>query len=281
VVAVPSRICVDVFGSGGGHRRLMPRPYGSNSHMRQARSRQRCQAFPAHPMGTSLRPRLPATYLRRRYGQRAERVDRPVEPAGRGRPRQPLQGATGTLLPGCRPTSRAYAAGQIAVNGKYDLWSLRGTRRDDPRRWHLLDHGLPRPGSIDGGEITQQPTESRAPVQPAPALAPPAGEVSDRNSTAAGAAVLPPAMRNLATHASATATETASRANDPRLAGRSTADPVSLSQPDTGVLAEVPSSGWRGSDLGLRVATDLGRVLASRLWRAPSWPSTEYSSRWR
>jgi hypothetical protein len=57
--------------------------------MRQARSCRRCQAFPAHPMRTSLRPLLPATYLRGRYSQRADRVDRPVEPAGRGRPRQP------------------------------------------------------------------------------------------------------------------------------------------------------------------------------------------------
>jgi hypothetical protein len=135
--------------------------------MRHARSRRRCQAFPAHPMRTSLRPLLPATYLRGRYSQRADRVDRPVEPAGRGRPRQPLQGRRGHCY-----LAAALQALPLHLRRKTDcrekqvrpLGHCGGTRRDDPRRCHLPDHGFARARlCIDCGEITQQPTESRGP----------------------------------------------------------------------------------------------------------------------
>jgi hypothetical protein len=203
--------------------------------MRPARSRRRCQAFPAHPMRTSLRPLLRATYLRGRCSQRADRVDRPFERAGRGRLRQPLQGRRGHCY-----LAAALQALPLHLRRKTDccgrqvrpLGHCGGTRRYDPRRCHLPDHGFARARlCIDCGEITQQPTESRAPIQPAPTPAPPAGGVSYRNCTAARAAVLTRLCAgNLATHASSTATETVSPANDPKLAGRSTADPVSLSQ---------------------------------------------------
>jgi Excalibur calcium-binding domain len=167
--------------------------------MRQARSRRRCQAIPAHPMRTSLRPRLPETHLRGRYSQRADRVDRPVEPAGRGRPRQPLQRRGGQcylaaalqalpLHPRRKTVCRERQVGPLGHCG--------GTRRDDPCRCHLPDHGFARARlCIACGEITQQPTRSRAPIRPAPAPAPPAGGVSNRNCTAPCAAVQAPIMR--------------------------------------------------------------------------------------
>jgi hypothetical protein len=142
--------------------------------MRQARSRRRCQAFPAHPMRTSLRPLLPATYLRGRYSQRADRVDRPAEPAGRGRPRQPLQERRGHCY-----LAAALQALPLHLRRKTDcrerqvrpLGHCGGTRRDDPCRCHLPDHGFARARlCIDCGATTQQPTESRAPD---PTLRPP------------------------------------------------------------------------------------------------------------
>jgi hypothetical protein len=204
--------------------------------MRQARSRRRCQAFPTHPMRTSLLPLLPATYLRGRYsGPRANRVDRPIEPAGRGRPRQPLQGRRGHCY-----LAAALQALPLHLRRKTDcrerqvrpLGHCGGTRRDDPCRCHLPDHGFARARlCIDCGDIAQQPTESRA-LDPTCARPCAAGRWRLlQEPTAARAAVLPRLCAgNPATHASSTATETVSRANDPRLAGHSTVDPVSLTQ---------------------------------------------------
>ena len=142
-------------------------------------------------------------------------------------------GDTATWLPPYKPFRCTYVARQIAVEGKYDLW-VTAAERDAMTRVVATcpTMALPGPGvCIDCGEITQQPTESRAPIQPAPTPAPPTGGVSYRNCTAARAAVLTRLCAgNLATHASSTATETVSPANDPKLAGRSTADTVSLSQ---------------------------------------------------
>ena len=203
--------------------------------MRQARSRRRCQAFPAHPMRTSLRPLLRATYLRGRCSQRADRVDRPFERAGRGRLRQPLQGRRGHCY-----LAAALQALPLHLRRKTDccgrqvrpLGHCGGTRRYDPRHCHLPDHGLARARlCIDCGDIAQQPTESRA-LDPTCARPCAAGKWRLlQEPTAARAAVLPRLFAgNPATHASSTATETVSPANDPKLAGRSTADPVSLSQ---------------------------------------------------
>lgn len=185
-------------------------------------------------MRTSLRPMLPATYLQGRYSQRADRVDRPVEPAGRGCPRQPLQGRRAhCYLPPDKPFRCTDTARQIAVKGKYDLW-VTAAERDAMTRIVATCPTWLCPGPTLHQLWRNHPATNRI-ARPRsnlrPPLPPPAGGISNRGNTAARAAVLPRLCAgNLATHAILTATETVTPANDPRLAGHSTVDPVSLSQ---------------------------------------------------
>jgi hypothetical protein len=141
-------------------------------------------------------------------------------------------GDTATWLPPYKPCRCTYVARQIAVKGKYDLW-VTAPQRDAMTRVVATCPTMALPGLGSASTVAKPPSNqlNRAPpIQPAP----PAGGVSYRNCTAARAAVLPRlSAGNLATHARSTATETVSPANDPRLAGRSTVDPVSLSQPAT------------------------------------------------
>jgi len=142
-------------------------------------------------------------------------------------------GGIATWLPPYKPFRCTYVARQIAVKGKYDLW-VTAAERDAMTRVVATYPTMALPGPGSASTVAKSPSNQpnrAAPIQPAPARAPPAGGVSYRNCTAACAAVLPRLCAgNLATHASSTATETVSPANDPRLAGRSTVDPVSLSQ---------------------------------------------------
>src|SRR5664279_2990223 len=154
--------------------------------MRQARSRRRCQAFPTHPMRTSLLPLLPATYLRGRYsGPRANRVDRPIEPAGRGRPRQPLQGRRGHryLAAALQALPLHLRRKTDCRESKYDLW-VTAAERDAMTRVVATcpTMALPGPGSASTVATSPSNQPNRAPsIQPAPAPAPPAGGVSYRN----------------------------------------------------------------------------------------------------
>jgi len=141
--------------------------------MRQARSRRRCQVFPAHPMRTSLRPLLPATYLRGRCSQPADRVDRPAEPAGRGHPRQPLQGRRGhCYLPPYKPFRCTYVAKQIAVKGKYGHWLTAAEREAmtrvvapaRPRALHRLWRHRPATNRIARFGSNLRPPLRRRPV---------------------------------------------------------------------------------------------------------------------
>jgi hypothetical protein len=74
-------------------------------------------------------------------------------------------GDAATWLPPYKPFRCAYLARQIAVKGKYDLW-VTAAERDAMTRvvGTCPTHGFVRARlCIDCGEITQQPTESRAP----------------------------------------------------------------------------------------------------------------------
>jgi len=153
--------------------------------MRQARSRRRCQAFPAHPKRTSLLPLLPATYLRGRHSQRADRVDRPIEPAGRGRPRQPLQGRRGHryLAAALQALPLHLRRKTDCRESKYDLW-VTAAERDAMTRVVATcpTMALPGPGSASTVATSPSNQPNRAPsIQPAPAPAPPASGVSYRN----------------------------------------------------------------------------------------------------
>ena len=142
-------------------------------------------------------------------------------------------GDTATWLPPYKPFRCTYVARQIAVEGKYDLW-VTAAERDAMTRVVATCPTMALPGPGSASTVAKSPSNqpNRAPRSN---LRPPLRRRQvaspNRNCTAARAAVLTRLCAgNLATHASSTATETVSPANDPKLAGRSTADPVSLSQ---------------------------------------------------
>lgn len=118
-------------------------------------------------MRTSLRPLPPATYLRGRYRQRADRADRPVEPAAVDAHANRSKGDvdTATWLPPYKSFRCTYVARQIAVKGKCDLW-VTAAERDAITRVVATCPTMALPRAqfcIDCGEITKQPTESRGP----------------------------------------------------------------------------------------------------------------------
>ena len=90
--------------------------------MQQARSRRRRQAFPAHPMRTSLRPLLPATYPRGRFanGQTVSIDPLNLLAVDAHANRSKGDGDTATYLPPYKPFRYTYVAKQIAVKGKYE-----------------------------------------------------------------------------------------------------------------------------------------------------------------
>jgi hypothetical protein len=182
VVAVPSRICVDV---------VLGRWWPTAAHAATMNARTVACGWPVRAedvrpspvtMRTSLRPLLPATFLCGRYSQRADRVDRPVDSAGPGRPRQPLQGRRGhCCLPAFyKPFGCTHVARQIAVKGKYDLW-VTARKRDARARVIAACPTMVLPGPGSASTVAKSPSNQTNPapqIQPAPAPAPPAGGVS-------------------------------------------------------------------------------------------------------
>jgi hypothetical protein len=89
-------------------------------------------------------------------------------------------GDTATLVPPSKPFRCAYVARQIAVKGKYDLW-VTAAERDAMTRvvGTCSTMALPGPGSASTVAKSPSNQPNRAPpIQPAPAPAPPAGDVS-------------------------------------------------------------------------------------------------------
>ena len=142
--------------------------------MRQARSRRRCQAFPAHPCerhcGHCCRRRTCEDDIANGQTVSIDPLNLLGVDAHANRPK--CGGDTASWLQPFEPFRCTNVARQIAVKGKYDHW-LTAAERDAVTRVVATcpTMALPGPGlCIDCGEITQQPTESRGPD---PTCAPP------------------------------------------------------------------------------------------------------------
>ena len=153
--------------------------------MRQARSRRRCQAFPAHPCerhcGHCCRRRTCEDDIANGQTVSIDPLNLLVVDAGANRSKGDRD--TSTWLQPFEPFRCTYVARQIAVKGKYDLW-LTAAERDAMTRVVATcpTMALPGPGSASTVATSPSNQPNRAPsIQPAPAPAPPASGVSYRN----------------------------------------------------------------------------------------------------
>jgi hypothetical protein len=131
VVAVPSRICVDVVRL----RWWPPAAHAATMRLEQSHAAgpfaPKMSGFPRSPMRTSLRPLLPATHLR---GDLANGQTVSIDPLNllavdAHANRAKGDGDTATWLSPYKPFRCTYVARQIAVKGKYELW-LTAAERD-------------------------------------------------------------------------------------------------------------------------------------------------------